>query len=130
MNLTRLEGKNDVQCLEFMKVSWTCLLFLSLSLGDCKRHEDPKPLTELKKLPPPTQTGKTTFGCLVNGKAMVIAATFQPSSEYQNGILSIRSGSMVGDGPLDYAVEMVITENGFTIQETFYPMTPPPSYKA
>ncbi len=37
-------------------------------LAACKKDKD---LTELEKLPPATQTGANTFGCLVNGKAWV-----------------------------------------------------------
>jgi hypothetical protein len=40
-------------------------LFLLLGLVACKKHE----LSPLEQLPPATQTGANTFGCLVNGKA-------------------------------------------------------------
>ncbi len=43
-------------------------LAIPILLIACKKE---KPLTELEKLPPATQTGANTFGCLVNGKAWV-----------------------------------------------------------
>ena len=42
-----------------------CILTLAL-LQSCDDS-----VTELEKLPPATQTGKNTFGCLVEGKAWV-----------------------------------------------------------
>ena len=45
---------------------------LFFSLLSCKdRNEDPKPQTELEKLPEATRTGKNTAGCLVNGTAFL-----------------------------------------------------------
>ena len=46
------------------------LFFLSLFLinSQCKKH---KPIDPLSQLPPETQTGANTFGCLVNGQAFV-----------------------------------------------------------
>lgn len=42
----------------------------SLLLGaSCKKTKTEIPLTELEKLPPITQTGANTFGCLVDGVA-------------------------------------------------------------
>lgn len=45
------------------------LLFLTIfALNSCSNNDDkPKPKTELEKLPPATQTGANTIGCLVNG---------------------------------------------------------------
>jgi hypothetical protein len=40
------------------------LLAALLGLSQCKKH-DPDPLDQL---PPATQTGANTFGCLVNGQ--------------------------------------------------------------
>jgi hypothetical protein len=37
--------------------------------ASCKKNKPAKPKTELEKLPPITQTGANTFGCLLNGKA-------------------------------------------------------------
>ena len=49
-------------------MKYQSLLFISLVLlllsSSCKKDN-------ISKLPPPTQTGENTFGCLVNGKAFV-----------------------------------------------------------
>jgi hypothetical protein len=47
------------------------LLFgIAISIcASCGRHNDPP--SELSKLPPATQSGANTFGCLVNGHALV-----------------------------------------------------------
>ena len=47
---------------------WLLLLALSSLCTSCKKDA---PQDELSKLPPATQTGANTFGCLVNGKAFV-----------------------------------------------------------
>lgn len=65
------------------------LPLLILSLQHCKEDD---PLTELEKLPPATQSGKRTFGCLVDGKAMANDGCCVPS-DYQLGLLSIVSGA-------------------------------------
>ena len=49
------------------------------------------PLTELEKLPKATQSGKDTFGCLVNGKAWV--SRFGGQAFYQTGTLGIDAGA-------------------------------------
>jgi hypothetical protein len=47
---------------------WLLLLALCSLFAACKKDS---PQDELSKLPPATQTGANTFGCLVNGKAWV-----------------------------------------------------------
>ena len=45
-------------------------ILLLLFIFSCKKNESPqRTLTELEKLPPETQIGANTFGCLINGKA-------------------------------------------------------------
>lgn len=51
-----------------MKYLTLFALLLLLTIASCKKN---KPKTELEKLPPITQTGANTFGCLVNGKAWI-----------------------------------------------------------
>lgn len=48
------------------KIPIACLVILLIA-ASCKKPKTE--LTELEKLPPITQTGAKTFGCLVNGKA-------------------------------------------------------------
>jgi hypothetical protein len=45
------------------------LLSAALLTASCKKNKVPDTRTELEKLPPITQTGANTFGCLVDGKA-------------------------------------------------------------
>ena len=52
------------------KIFSICTLFLiTFSAATCKKENTLE--MELAKLPPATQTGQNTFGCLVNGKAWV-----------------------------------------------------------
>ncbi|MEO6683157.1 MAG: hypothetical protein ABIN48_10070 [Ginsengibacter sp.] len=60
----------------------------------CKKN---KPKTELEKLPPITQTGANTFGCLINGKAWTPKGfQFKPNffiivdPTFQNGNFDLR----------------------------------------
>jgi hypothetical protein len=48
----------------------TSLLCLTIFLSSCKKHVV-QPVNQLSLLPPATQTGANTFGCLVNGQAFV-----------------------------------------------------------
>lgn len=74
-----------------MKKYLYILTLLITGFEGCK--DDPKPLTELEKLPPATQSGKQTFGCLVNGKAWVPQTSIDAVAVFQQGILQI-SGSL------------------------------------
>ena len=67
------------------------LPLLMLTLQHCDKN-DPKPLTELEKLPPATQSGKRTFGCLVDGKAWVIEQITDVSAFYQTGTFGMYAG--------------------------------------
>jgi hypothetical protein len=62
------------------------LLFTTFALSCCNKEDNPTiPVSELSKLPPATQTGAQTFGCLINGKAFVPPkfGTNAPSAFYQ-----------------------------------------------
>lgn len=60
----------------------TILLLFLICLSGCDNNDDkPKPKTELEKLPPATQTGANTAGCLVNGVA------FLPKGYFPGGAL-------------------------------------------
>ncbi|MBS1489752.1 MAG: hypothetical protein JSS93_04450 [Bacteroidetes bacterium] len=72
----------------FLSLLLLALIFQSSGCNIFKKN-DPKPLTELEKLPPATQTGKNTFGCLVNGKAFVPISSVNLASVYQQGTLVI-----------------------------------------
>jgi hypothetical protein len=99
-------------------LNFLLLLFLASCEG-CKTDE-PKPKTELEKLPPATQVGKNTFGCLVNGKAWVPATSIDAGATYQLGILSV-SGAVYG--PSQY-LSMAVLEKyyGGFLTTTTYPL--------
>ena len=71
------------------------LLLINLATGysscDLFSSED-EPETELEKLPPITQTGENTFGCLVNGKAFNVTNTSNMVAIYQGGGLELSGG--------------------------------------
>ena len=48
-------------------------------------NDDNKPKTELEKLPPATQTGAQTIGCLVNGKAFFDNSSFNNFYQFIDG---------------------------------------------
>lgn len=60
------------------------LLLITFTLSCCNKDED-QPIAEIDKLPPATQTGAQTFGCLIDGKAFVPPkfGTNAPSAFYQ-----------------------------------------------
>lgn len=79
---------------------------LLLLLAQCDRcKEEVKPLSELDKLPPATQQGKLTFGCLINGKAFSETNTGNMVAIYQQGNLFFG----VDKDSKDYATGMDIS---------------------
>lgn len=74
----------------------SCLIILMAA--SCKKNKA-VPKTELEKLPPITQTGANTFGCLLNGKAWipggggffgnVLSVQYDPA--FEGGSLSVRA---------------------------------------
>ena len=72
-----------------MKIDFFFLALCAVltNCDECK--DDPKPLTELEKLPPATQVGKNTFGCLVDGKAWVTRSSIGATAFFQEGVFSI-----------------------------------------
>jgi hypothetical protein len=59
------------------------LLLTAFTLSCCNNDDQPK--TELEKLPPATQTGAQTIGCLVNGKAFVDNSSFNNFYQFVDG---------------------------------------------
>ena len=84
-----------------------CLLSLLLLLVSCKKEKEKDPLSQL---PPETQTGAGTFGCLVNGKVFIPGgvpgwAGSSLSAYYQlvdNRYHLVLSGRMRKDGVNDF----------------------------
>ena len=66
--------------------TYPLLLAALLGLSQCKKKSDPAPMDQL---PPITQTGANTFGCLVNGQAWMpkgYNGTSNYSVSYDKGI--------------------------------------------
>jgi len=83
-----------------MKI-YPLLLVALLGLSQCKKKSDPAPVDQL---PPATQTGANTFGCLLNSQAWTPSGndgtenyrvTYDPT--YHGGNLSIRVYRYIGD---------------------------------
>lgn len=67
-------------------------LFLILPLwllGSCEDDDDNTPTNPIDQLPPATQTGANTFGCLVNGELFVVKNTSLLTAIYQGNILQL-----------------------------------------
>lgn len=58
----------------------------------CCNNEDDKPQNPIDQLPPATQTGANTFGCLINGEPFVVSNTSNQTAIYQGGVLQIGGG--------------------------------------
>ena len=60
-------------------------LLLLTQCSKCKNDPAPKPPKDpLSQLPPETQTGAGTFGCLVNGKAYVAISSVRTTGDWQS----------------------------------------------
>jgi hypothetical protein len=64
------------------------ILLILLVLNSCSIFDEPE--TEIEKLPPITQTGRWSFGCLVNGKAVRITNSSLMRAETQQDVFIIR----------------------------------------
>ena len=78
------------------------LLILTIFTLSCCDKDDDRPLTELEKLPPPTQIGAQTFGCLIDGKSFVPPkfGSNAPQAFYQliNGTYTLGFSASNGGG--------------------------------
>ena len=77
-------------------MKYTLLLFLMIPLLATNCEDDP-PLSPLEQLPPATQTGEYTFGCLVNGEAFVPDNRGDITAIYQQGFLILGADAKVND---------------------------------
>ena len=68
------------------------LLLLTTFTLSCCNNDDDNPQNPLDQLPPATQTGANTFGCLINGKPFVVSNTSNQTAIYQGGVLQIGGG--------------------------------------
>lgn len=61
------------------------LLLPLFSLIGCEDDDDNTPTNPIDQLPPATQTGANTFGCLINGEPMAITNSLNMTAIYQGG---------------------------------------------
>jgi hypothetical protein len=88
-------------------VLFLAILILTTCCSSCELlFPKTEPKTELEKLPPITQEGKNTFGCLVNGKAFVVTNSYNQVAIYEIGMLQF--GASIDDGDLDESIYMVV----------------------
>ncbi|MFD2786908.1 hypothetical protein [Hymenobacter rubripertinctus] len=91
----------------------TLLLAALLGLSQCKK-KDPDPLSQL---PPATQTGANTFGCLIDGKAWTPKGRvglgdnlyFEYDPTFNGGTLGVQV-YRVGDGRKQYIEVVQLSE--------------------
>lgn len=110
--------------LPFKKLPTIILVIALLVCESCNLFESPK--TELEKLPPATMEGKSTFGCLVNGKARVTRVSTDVLSDYQSGVLQISAG--IDEKDRDQGITLAIL-SGVT-QGSSYNLSNDPQYEA
>ncbi|UOQ98671.1 DUF6252 family protein [Hymenobacter sp. 5317J-9] len=96
------------------------LLALLSSLGGCKKDPAPEPPTDpLSLLPPETQTGRRTFGCLVNGQAWTPAGSPLGgpvlTAQYLNKHLSVVASGLTSDGKSSGGVIQIGIDNITTV---------------
>ena len=103
------------------------LLLAALLMGCKGCEEEPKPKTELEKLPPPTLEGKDTFGCLVNGKAWYTTSSTNAVASYQLGGLSISAEILI---PLFQSIGISLRDpaGGPSLSEGSYSLVYPNEY--
>ncbi|MEO0272796.1 MAG: DUF6252 family protein [candidate division WOR-3 bacterium] len=97
-------------------ISALLLIGSIISLESCDLFEkDQKPKTELEKLPPETQEGKNTFGCLVDGKAWVTKTSIDAQAFYQEGVFAM--GAFLKGNNLDQGMSFYIYDLNLSIKE-------------
>src|SRR5690554_1979895 len=76
---------------------------LFFSLTACNKDDD-QPQDPIDQLPPVTQTGANTFGCLINGEPFVVTNTSLLTAIYQNNILVLSGSTHNGDKSISFNV--------------------------
>lgn len=81
------------------------LLLTTLLLAGCNSDDStPQPISEIDKLPPPTQTGANTVGCLVDGKAFLPygdspGSGGNPRCDYIDGVFLLMFSNLPSEHP-------------------------------
>jgi hypothetical protein len=115
-----------------MKTTALILTVSLLGLTQCAlfdwNDDDQQPVVnQLDLLPPPTQEGKFTFGCLVNGQAWVPRTTTRMTSFYQGGTLYI-AAEFKGKGK-EQNMQLVVNDTALSTNIA-YDLTTFPNHSA
>ncbi|WP_435138437.1 hypothetical protein [Formosa sp. A9] len=98
-------------------------LLLGLSLAGCCNDDD-QPENPKEQLPPATQTGEQTFGCLINGEPFVppIFGRNAPKAFYQfvDGAYTLNISGSNGGGSTLQSISIGAIDTPFIIEETTY----------
>ncbi|TXD80791.1 hypothetical protein ESY86_19970 [Subsaximicrobium wynnwilliamsii] len=102
------------------------LLTITLTLSCCKKDDDQSE-NPIDQLPPATQTGEQTFGCLINGEAFVPPSfgSNSPSAFYQfvDGAYTLSIYGSISGGPNLKSINIgcldmpLIQETNYTLRE-------------
>lgn len=98
------------------------LIFLATTISCCNKDDDNPPVEPVDQLPPATQTGARTFGCLLDGEVF-LPGTNTPNPldcvyQYVNGsyYFTLQSNRRINGSDLQ---AMAILSNAFQIEEGF-----------
>ena len=83
-------------------------LVLLILLSSCKNDDDSNtPTNPIDQLPPATQTGENTFGCLINGEPFSITNSSQIGAVYQGGLLQFSATFEQGSSDESVAFNLI-----------------------
>ena len=102
------------------------LVFTTLILCYGCKNDDDTPTNPIDQLPPLTQTGENTFGCLVNGKVKIPNNTSNMSAIYQGGGIQI-NGEIITNEVIESI--LIIVLDPFEVNQN-YSLTNLPNQKA
>ncbi|MEZ4856436.1 MAG: hypothetical protein R2812_08195 [Gelidibacter sp.] len=121
MKLKIHESKN-LAIINIMSKNLLLLCMLAVTLSCCNKNDD-QPANPIDQLPPATQTGKQTFGCLINGAPFVPPSfgSNSPNAFYQfvDGAYTLSIYGSIGGGLNLKSINIGGMDVGL-IQETTY----------
>jgi len=91
------------------------LILTTFTLSCCDQDEKPK--NPIDQLPPETQTGANTFGCLINGEPFVVSNTSNQTAIYQGGGLLIGGQKSINNNFSQVSIFISETNIGEIISE-------------
>ena len=92
------------------------ILITTFTLCSCDKDND-KPTNPVSQLPPATQTGENTFGCLINGEPFVVSNTSNQTAIYQDGGLLIGGQKNINNNLTQVSMFISETNIGAIIAE-------------